>query len=206
MVGRSKIHCLWLSCRENGSLGLYLLYFTQAVVIPLEGMTEREFQDQILSQTDRIYPMVLRMLSKRTDAEDAIQDIMLKLWERRKKIAQHPNMSGLVILTARNHCLDVLKKKRLPIEKNELRVVPVPAIDGNESMEWKELQQLILEILEKVPVNQREVLLLRDLDGYEYSEIAAALELKVEHVRVLLSRARKLVRMKLKKLHYHEGR
>jgi RNA polymerase sigma-70 factor (ECF subfamily) len=56
-------------------------------------------------------------------------------------------------------------------------------------LEWKELNIIIEKILKNLPQQQREILLMRDLDGYEFIEIASATELKVEHVRVLLHSA-----------------
>jgi RNA polymerase sigma-70 factor (ECF subfamily) len=71
-------------------------------------------------------------------------------------------------------------------------------------LEWKELNTAIKEILKKLPEQQTEVFMMRDLDGYKFSEIAAALEIKIEHVRVLLSRARKQISAALEKTYSYE--
>ena len=65
-------------------------------------MKTKDFEDKVLSLSDRIYPMVVRMLGNNGSAEDAVQEIMIKLWDRRKKIGNHPNIHGFVFLTARN--------------------------------------------------------------------------------------------------------
>ena len=59
-------------------------------------MTKLEFKNKVFSLSERIYPMVCRMLGSRHNAEDAIQEIMLKLWEKRSQVAKHPNIKGLV--------------------------------------------------------------------------------------------------------------
>ena len=66
------------------------------------------------------------------------------------------------------------------------------------------IPMIIGKLLMELPPPQREVMIMRDLDGLEYTEIAAIMELKPEHVRVLLSRARKYVSTKLKNVYSYE--
>lgn len=138
--------------------------------------------------------MVFRMLGSRGDTEDALQEIMMKLWVKRATLKNHPNIRGFVFLTARNYCLDVLKKKKLTIAKDYKLHAIAGGDQVTDDLEGKQLEAIIIGILEDLPQNQREVLLMRDFDAYEYEEIASALQLKVTHVRVLLSRARIKVR------------
>ena len=169
-------------------------------------MTKVEFRLKVFSLSERLFPMVSRMLGTRANAEDAIQDIMLKLWIKRKHISQHPNIKGLVFSTARNHCIDILRKKKLDIYDASFQLEIVKSANSREALEWKELNIIIKKIVAQLPEQQREVILMRDLDGYEFLEIAAATQFKVEHVRVLLSRARKQVRVELEKTYSYERR
>ncbi len=163
-----------------------------------------DFKHKVFSLSVRLFPMVARILGNNANAEDAIQEIMIKLWENRKQVAQHPNIPGLVFLTARNYCIDLLKKKKLEIDDSALQFMMSESDNGHESLEWKELNTIVKQILRKLPEQQREILIMRDIDGYEYTEIAAATQLKVEHIRVLLSRARKQVCMELEKTYCYE--
>ncbi len=167
-------------------------------------MSTKEFKDKVLSLSGRIFPMVARMLENHENAEDAVQEIMIKLWDRRKQIEKHPNITGFVLLTARNYCIDLLKKKTPKMDSSDLqlKVLISEAIDSQ--IEWQELIGIVESLLEELPEQQREVMMLRDIDGFEFAEIAAATNLKVEHVRVLLSRARKQVRVKLKNIYSYE--
>lgn len=167
-------------------------------------MSTKEFKDKVLSLSGRIFPMVGRMLENHENAEDAVQEIMIKLWDRRKQIEKHPNITGFVLLTARNYCIDLLKKKTPKMDSSDLqlKVLISEAIDSQ--IEWQELIGIVESLLEELPEQQREVMMLRDIDGFEFAEIAAATNLKVEHVRVLLSRARKQVRVKLKNIYSYE--
>lgn len=168
-------------------------------------MTKPEFKHKVFVLSERIYPLVARMLGT-AHAEDAIQEIMLKLWEKRKEIEKHPNITGLVFLTARNYCIDVIRKKKNTVSYESSHLKIAHATKEQSKVEWKELKNIVDNILESLPNQQQEVFKMRDIDGYETSEIAAALTLKVEHVRVLLSRARKQIGKVLStKYNYERG-
>ncbi len=167
-------------------------------------MNKTEFRHTIFSLSEYLFPMVSRMLGQHANAEDAIQEIMLKLWMKRKQLKNHPNIKGFVILTARNHCIDLLRKQKIRIQDLSYPLEQLHTKNRHNQLEWEELHSIIKDILKSLPENQRTVLLMRDLDGYEIAEIAAATELKAEHVRVLLSRARKQVGIKLEKTYRYE--
>lgn len=167
-------------------------------------MDSDRFKELLLPMAERIYPMVARMLGNRENAEDAVQDIMLKLWNDRKKIGDHPNIPALVFRSARNHCIDLIRKNsKLPVS-NTLDTTITRDSYVHDETEWKELQKVVNDLLTDLPENQAEVLALRDLDGLEFDEIAALTDLKVEHIRVLLSRARKTIATKLEKIYDYE--
>jgi len=167
-------------------------------------MNKKEFRHKVFSLSDRLFPMVSRLLGDSANCEDAIQEIMMKLWVKRKKLAKHPNIKGYVFLTARNYCIDLMRKKKLKISDSPFHLEILKSQNSQELIEWKELNTIIKKILEHLPEKQREVLIMRDLDGYEFEEIAVITQLKVEHVRVLLSRARKKVSEKLEKIYSYE--
>ncbi len=159
-------------------------------------MQVEEFKEHIFSLSERLYPMVVRILGSESLAKDAIQEIMIKLWNQRERLNSHPNPNGYVFLSARNYCLDQIKSKKPKYLSEEF----LPSSKGtseNETLEFKELVNAIRDILKKSPLKHREILILRDIDGLEYEEIAAVTDLKVSHVRVILSRARKYVQQEL---------
>ena len=164
-------------------------------------MKTKDFEDKVLSLTDRIYPMVARMMGDKESAEDVVQEIMIKLWDQRLKIGQHPNIKGYVFLTTRNYCLDLLKKKKPNIDSSDFKLDLLASKTSEHDVEWKELNVIIKDLLKVLPAQQYEVMVMRDFDGLDYAEIATVMDLKVEHVRVLLSRARKKISTRLKKIY-----
>ena len=146
--------------------------------------------------------MAARMLGNDEDAQDAVQEIMIKLRKCKKQLKEHPNLNGFVFLTARNHCLDRLKKKN-PEQPYSVHQEKIPQ-GYRDRFEYAELYSFIQEIIKQLPDNQKEVMVLYDIDGLEFEEIASIIGLKIEHVRVLLSRARKSIREKLTKIYSYE--
>ena len=146
--------------------------------------------------------MAARMLGNEEDAQDAVQEIMIKLWKCKKQLKKHPNLNGFVFLTARNHCLDRLRKKNTeqPYSGYQEKIPQ----EYQDHLEYTEVFSFVQEIIKQLPDNQKMVMVLYDIDGLEFEEIAAIVGLKIEHVRVLLSRARKMVREKLTKIYSYE--
>ena len=167
-------------------------------------MNSKDFKDKVVSLSERIYPMAERMLGNKESAEDAVQEIMIKLWNKRRNLGNHPNIAGFVFLAARNYCLDILRKKYPETEPFEIHLRMTETKTSENDVEWKELNAIIGNILKELPEQQREIMILRDLDGLEYNEIAGITKLKVDYIRVLLSRARKQVSIKLKKIYSYE--
>lgn len=167
-------------------------------------MRTAQFKILILPLAERIYPMAKRLLNSGPEAEDAVQEIMLRLWNKRKELEKHNNPVGYALLTARNFCLDMLKKKKpeLTIDKHQMQVANLRAVEGD--YESREAVLIVQKILNTLPAQQKSVIQLRDFDGFEMDEIAAMLQIEVPHARVLLSRARKSVRQQMTKIYSYE--
>jgi len=167
-------------------------------------MNSSEFGNYIVSITPRIYPMVARMLNDDEEAADAMQEILLKLWKNRKTLCKHPNMNGYIFLTARNHCLDEIKRK------NKQRVIShgydLPDRTGSDLSKYEqvEIRMMIEEVIQDLPEKQRDVVQMRDLDGLEFDEIVTLTGITTEHIRVLLSRARKKIASRISEIYSYE--
>jgi RNA polymerase sigma-70 factor (ECF subfamily) len=121
-------------------------------------------------------------------------------------LAKHPNINGFVFLTAKNHCLDIIKKKK----KFVISDVPIEAeadkVNGEDKEFVNQKYIKIKAIIEGLPDQQKEVIVFRDIDGLEFEEISEITGYKKEHIRVILSRARKMVREQYEKAKVYEQR
>ncbi|MEZ5000640.1 MAG: RNA polymerase sigma factor [Bacteroidales bacterium] len=167
-------------------------------------MNSNEFNNRIISLSPRIYPMVARLIGNEDEAADAVQEIMIRLWKSRAKLEKHPNPEGFAFLTARNYCMDLLKR-RSPFLSDLSRVESVrTGTTGGEELEGDELLSIVNGIINELAVNQRDIVLMRDIDGLEFEEIAAVTGIKIENIRVLLSRARRKIGARLNEIYNYE--
>ncbi len=164
-------------------------------------MDQTEFLRTVLPFKDKLYRLAKRLLVSVEEAEDATQEILLKLWSKKNAISEYNNIEAFAMTMVKNLCLDRLKSK----QAGNLKLVHSNYEDGNASLQ----QQLeandsiswIQSIMAALPEQQKMVMQLRDIEGYKFEEIATMLEMNPTAIRVALSRARKTVRNKLIEKH-----
>ncbi len=164
-------------------------------------MTQSEFLNVVMPFKDKLYRLAKRLLVSAEEAEDATQEILMKLWAKNNKIADYKNVEAFAMTMTKNFCLDRLKSK----QSSNLKLVHSNYTDENTSLqkevEVRDSLSWVEKIMEELPEQQKMVLQLRDVEQYEFEEIAELLEMKPTAIRVTLSRARKAVREKLLQRH-----
>jgi len=166
-------------------------------------MTRTEFETDILPLSCTLYRFAFRFLSNKEEAEDAVQEIFLKLWKMRDKLSGYNNIKAFAMTVTRNHCLDCLRKRKkdyLNESLNDDLTAPVMAYE--DKMESRENFNIITGIIDSLPLKYRIVIQMRDIDGYGFDEISEKLDVDINNLRVKLSRARKMVREELKRKNY----
>ena len=158
-------------------------------------MTNARFQNEWLSLSGDFYRVAFYILEDEAEAEDAVQELFLKLWSGRDALDDIRNPKGYGLRVLRNLCLDRIRRSR-KMETPE--ALPEPEWPGrqDEAVDQKERLAKVLAAVKSLPDRQREVLTLRTLDGLSYEEIADRTGLNYLTLRVLLSQARN----KLKKM------
>ena len=159
-------------------------------------MEQKEFLNTILPYKDTLYRLAKRLLVSSDEAEDAVQEVFLKLWKVRDKIDNYRSPEAFAITMTKNYCLDRLKSKQasnLKIVHNNYKNSEniERTIEGNEGVE------LVTKIMETLPEKQKMIMQLRDIEQFEFAEISQMLEINETAIRVALSRARKVVREQL---------
>jgi len=147
--------------------------------------------------------MAKRILVSHDEAEDAVQEVFLKLWNGKDSIKKYSKPEAFAMTMTKNYCLDRLKSK----QASNLTIVHqnYKSYDSRteDQVEAKDGVSMVFEIMKQLPEQQRIILQLRDVEEYEYSEIAEVMEMNETAIRVNLSRARKIVREELiKKYNY----
>ncbi|MDH3697568.1 MAG: sigma-70 family RNA polymerase sigma factor [Flavobacteriaceae bacterium] len=164
-------------------------------------MTQGEFLDVVMPFKDKLYRLAKRLLVSREEAEDATQEVLLKLWNKNSDMGEYRNIEAFAMTMTKNFCLDKLKSKHA----SNLKLVHSnyaeaggglqQQVEALDSLSWVE------RIMEELPEQQKLVMQLRDVEEYDFEEIATLLNMKPNTVRVSLSRARKAVREKLLEKH-----
>ena len=159
-------------------------------------MKQKEFLNTILPCKNTLYRLAKRLLVSNDEAEDAVQEVFLKLWKGRDKIDNYRSPEAFAITMTKNYCLDRLKSKQasnLKIVHNNYKNSEniERTIEGNEGVE------LVTKIMETLPEKQKMIMQLRDIEQFEFAEISQMLEINETAIRVALSRARKVVREQL---------
>ena len=164
-------------------------------------MKQSEFLNVVMPFKDKLYRLAKRLLVSREEAEDATQEILMKLWSKNENIGKYNNIEAFAMTMTKNFCLDRLKSK----QAGNLKLVHSNYGDDTASLqkqvEVKDSLNWVERIMEELPEQQKMVLQLRDVEEYDFDEISELLDMKPTAIRVALSRARKTVREKLMQKH-----
>jgi len=164
-------------------------------------MNEKEYLKIVTPFKDKIFRVAKRLLVSVEEAEDATQEVLLKLWNHRQKFKDYNNPEAFAMTMTKNWCFDQLKSK----QAQNLKIVHnnyedhsqslQKSIEVNDSLRWVEKH------MDALPEKQKLIIQLRDIEQYEFNEIAKILDMTEATIRVSLSRARKSIREKLTKTH-----
>lgn len=158
-------------------------------------MELNRFKEEVLPVRDRIYNYALRLLNNLTEAEDTVQEVLLKLWQIRERLPEYRNIEALSIQITKNICLNKLDwQKRHQTEQVETLHQISTAENAEKQIETADAVSLVKKIISSLPELQKLVIQMRDLEGYELEEIAEITGCRIESVRMNLSRARKKVK------------
>lgn len=162
-------------------------------------MNSEELNIEFIGIKDTAYRYAAAMLNDPTEAEDAAQDLYEKLWRRRLFIRQN-GFRQLAMTTIRNICLDILRRKQRLRQTTASATPDIVAPSDEKDERTDELMPIITRIIESLPDREREVIHLRDYEGWQYEDIAAVTGASENAVRMALSRARQRVKEELTKI------
>lgn len=163
----------------------------------MRAMQKISFRNDILPLKDKLFRLALCITRNREEAEDIVQDTMLRVWNRREEWNVWETVEGFCLTICRNLAIDRSQKMdarhvELTPEVTELPDMAAP----DKLMERDERLGLLRRLIAELPEKQRTILQLRDVEGKSYKEIAEILQLTEEVVKVNLFRARQRIKLK----------
>ena len=161
-------------------------------------MDLQQFSRTINPIKNKLYRFALRYVKNPMEAEDVVQEVFIKLWAHREKIDEIKNVEAWCMRVTRNLSIDKLRSKHnrtddIPEGKDWVD----KGVSPHRQAELNETVAKVKEWIEELPDAQRDVIQLRDIEQFTYKEIAEALDISMELVKVNLHRARKVIRKKL---------
>lgn len=158
-------------------------------------MTIQTFKRTVFPVQAKLLRLAKTLLSNEEDAEDTVQEALLKLWQNRQNLGNYRSIEALAMVITKNLCFDKLKTSYAQ------RVVPLTpttqVIDQStpyQQTERSDSARLLRQLIAQLPEQQRLVIHLRDVEEYSYEEMEQLTGMCVNNIRVALSRARRSVR------------
>ena len=172
--------------------------------MPEAEMTREGFNELVRQHNRNLYGYAFRILRNQEEAEDAVQEVFIKLWNLGKKLDEYNSIGALATTMVKNFCIDQLRKrKHLVLEENiQQDFLKTDTASPYELMERRESENILDQIINQLPDIYKKVIELREIEGLSYEEIAARTAQNINTLRVTLSRARKKIKEEFNKYQY----
>ena len=159
-------------------------------------MKNISFRNDVLPLKDVLYRLALRITLKHEEAQDIVQDTLIKVWNKRDEWENIVSMEAYCLTICRNLALDKMKLRANQNESIENIHLDTPDQGGNpyERMQQKDRIDLVRRMVNALPEKQRSCIQLRDFEGKPYKEIAEILGLTEEQVKVNIFRGRQAIK------------
>lgn len=160
-------------------------------------MQEISFRNDILPLKDKLFRLALRITLDRAEAEDVVQDTMIRVWNKRDEWSQFDSVEAYCLIVAKNLAIDRSQKKDAQNVELTPEMEEEPDSSGpHDQLVNEERMNLIHQLVNELPEKQRLIMQLRDIEGESYKQIATILHLTEEQVKVNLFRARQKVKQR----------
>jgi RNA polymerase sigma-70 factor (ECF subfamily) len=168
------------------------------------------FHSLVESHRDRVYRFCFYYLGRGEDAEDVTQEVFIRLWSNLGNVSP-AKIPAWINRVTRNACIDVVRRKisyRKVVADHDdpellLASAPDTQNDSSARIEAADLQRELLRAIQNLAEPYRSVLLLREVEDLPYNEIAEALEMPLNTVKVYVHRGRRALREQLKEKVVH---
>ena len=166
-------------------------------------MNQNEFMFLVNPFKDKLFRMAKRLLVSTEEAEDATQEVLVKLWNKNESLDQFNSLEAVAMTMTKNYCLDQLKSKRA----SNMKIVHNNFTDREPGLDKKvediDTWNWVEKIMNDLPEQQKLIVQMRDIEEMEFEAMSIILEMNEQAIRTALSRARKIIREKMIKTHHY---
>lgn len=166
---------------------------------------QRAFEMMFERYKGRLFNFCLRFLADRAEAEDVTSDVFVAFLNNRYTAISQVKFSTWAFTVARNGCIDRLRKGKSVgstwVQNDQGEVEEISIKDREplvrEKIDQQHIQSKVQIAIQKLPLEQKEAIILREFHDLSYNEIAQVLNCSLENVKILIFRAREQLRIEL---------
>lgn len=167
-------------------------------------MEQGDFQELVRQHRDRIYTFAFYSLKNREDAEDVTQEVLIRLWNHFRRL-DGEHLSAWIIRVTKNACVDAVRRRQTRFRheapgEHDLDRAPASDADPQRDAESADFRRNLQAALREMPEPYRSIVILREIQGLAYDEIAATVDKPLNTVKVYLHRGRKMLREQLREV------
>jgi RNA polymerase sigma-70 factor (ECF subfamily) len=162
-------------------------------------MDRKSFNQLMEHLRPKLYRFALAFTKRTDEAEDVVQEVGIKLWERRDELEALRSVEAYAMSAIRNQCLDYARSPHNRMDELMEAHDIVHEQTPYRIVEQADMAAFVRQLITRLPEQQQMVIRLRDIEGYELEEIAEILGMNEGAVRANLSRARQKIRDELLK-------
>ncbi len=176
-------------------------------------MKRLSFKTDVLPMKDKLFRLAMRITLNRQDAEDIVQETLIKIWNRREQWENLDAIEPWGMTIARNLAIDTVRKRDIrqtlsidsreenPMKESQSQPLIASIADSlkatpYERMQERERLQMVKELMDSLPEKQKTAMYLRDFEEKSYKEIADIMQISKDQVKISIFRARQYVKNK----------
>lgn len=166
-------------------------------------MSQYNFQTDILPLKNELFRLALRITMNRLEAEDVVQETLIKVWNKRNEWDDIDSMEAFCLTICRNLALDRLRHADNHTETLDGSMDPSDqshTANPEEQTIQRNRVEVVRHLINQLPEKQRSCMQLRDIEGKSYRDIAAVMGITEQQVKVNIFRARQTIKERFQKL------
>ena len=160
------------------------------------------FRTDVLPLKNRLYRIALRITLHTGEAEDIVQETMIKAWNHREELESPSSAEAFCVTVCRNMALDYVSRKESQnkaldeqsMDQEDNAASPFQTLSRQDGLNW------VHRLFNRLPEKQRTIMQLRDIEGKPYKEIAALLHISEDQVKINIFRARQKIKLEFEKI------
>lgn len=164
-----------------------------------------QFDQRILPLKDKMFRFALRMMQNVEEAEDVVQEVMIKIWTNRERLDAITNLEAWCIQLVKHQAIDRLRAQKRHMEDIDSHIeIKDHGMNPEQKASGSNLMDVLNKLMDRLPEKQKLVIQLRDIEGMAYQEIAEILEIPLNQVKINLFRARNILKQQIEQLNLYE--